>query len=260
MTTNKAASILKAEFEKKRSKNAKYSLRAFARDLGISCAAASRLMNSKLGLSKKRALEIAVRLGFEDEEALYFSDLVTSENARSKKDKAEATRRLSEYNTRFNSMEIERFRVISKWYCLPVMELVRLHGEKATPKFLSKKLNISFPEASLALKALTSIGVIRDRQVISDFIALPDGPPDQDIRRFHQDVLEKAKHAVATQPKKSRNIGCAIVRMRREDVDWASSELRKFRRRLAKRIEEGTGHDAIYALSTQLFRLDTDDS
>jgi hypothetical protein len=46
--------------------------------------------------------------------------------------------------------------------------------------------------------------------------------------------------------------------MRKEDFNWAATELRHFRRKLAARLEQGTGHDEVYALSTQLFRLDKD--
>ena len=54
--------ILKAELEKRQRANARYSLRAFARDLGVSPSNLSEILQRKAGLSRIKAQEIAKKL------------------------------------------------------------------------------------------------------------------------------------------------------------------------------------------------------
>ena len=54
--------IIKEEFSKRVTRNSSYSLRAFARDLGVSPASLSCFLNQKKGISEKKATDIAGRL------------------------------------------------------------------------------------------------------------------------------------------------------------------------------------------------------
>lgn len=53
---------LKSEFDSRRKRNQSYSLRAFARDIGISASTLSRIMNSKYILNAKLIYQILDRL------------------------------------------------------------------------------------------------------------------------------------------------------------------------------------------------------
>lgn len=238
-------------------------MRAFARDLKISNSAVSLLMRGQVGLSKKRATQISKHLGFSQEESQYFTELVRAKRAKLEKTRKEASLNLRQYDTRFSSIEAASFHLISKWYALPVMELIRMYGLQADKTLISRRLKITEQEVSHAMEALRTLKILRATKsgnvITADFISLPDGSsPDALIRQFHQTILDRAKVAVAESPKSERNISCTIMRMRKKDMSWVAKEMRIFRRKLAARIEDGDAHDSIYALSMQLFRLDQD--
>ena len=54
--------FLGAEFSKRKLRNETYSLRAFARDLGVSASRLSEILSGKLGISEKTAETIASKL------------------------------------------------------------------------------------------------------------------------------------------------------------------------------------------------------
>jgi hypothetical protein len=64
--------ILSREFEKRRAKNARYSLRAYAAYLGLHPSALSRVLAAKQLLSLRSGLSIVKKLSLEPEEARRF--------------------------------------------------------------------------------------------------------------------------------------------------------------------------------------------
>ncbi len=247
--------ILKQEFETRRRKNPSYSLRAFSRDIGMSPASGALLIRGKLGLSKKRAGEIARCLGYQSEETQFFCDLVVFQSGRTAEVRRKAKVRLTQYDTRFNTVEIDQFRVIADWYCLAILELVRMFGRKANEDFIVKRLGVSKQECKDALSRLTRLGLLTEAGASDQFISLPDGPADKAVQKFHQDLLQKARIAVTEKDNSERNVAATVIRMRKKDLEWASQQMRRFRRKLATRLEEGDEHDSVYALSMQLFPL-----
>ena len=248
--------VLKQEFENKKKKNKGYSIRAFARDLRVSHGTISMLMAKKRGMSQKMALEITSRLGFTQEEAEYFCVLVLTECGRTEKIRNQARLRLPQYDTRFNNIDIDSYRWIADWQTQAVKELIQIHGTKAKADFIARRLSISKSEAQNSLDRLGRLGMIQGSKVIQDVISLPDGPPDTAVRMFQQDILSKGRLAITEQENDERNISSIIFRMKRSDLEWASKQIKNFRRKFAARLEQGSGQDSVYVLAMQLFRLD----
>ena len=80
--------ILNEYFLIKKEVNPAYSLRAFARDLGLPSSNLSNVLKGKQGLSIKSALQILERLKIKGRDRELFFDLVLSQDARAKRDKA----------------------------------------------------------------------------------------------------------------------------------------------------------------------------
>jgi len=87
--------VLKAELERRRSRNASYSLRAFARDLELSPSRLSRVLNGKEALSRPRAERIGGKLGFQKDQIELFCDLVDVEHASTESEQALARARVA---------------------------------------------------------------------------------------------------------------------------------------------------------------------
>ena len=64
--------ILKARFEKRKSTNSRYSLRAFARDLGLNPGVLSAILNQKRGIPFQRVRDLSEKLHLSDQESKEF--------------------------------------------------------------------------------------------------------------------------------------------------------------------------------------------
>lgn len=259
-TTFRFAKIIETEFKKKQKRNSRYSLRAFARDLELSQSTVSLLMRGKTGLSKKKAQEVAVKLGFTGEDLNYFIDLVVADCAKHPSVRKEAELRLNQHNSQFNLTDLEICRTLSSWYTIASLELIEIYGKQATEQFLAKTLNVSTAKIKKSIKNLHTLKIIDGHTILTDFIALPDGSADDFIYKFHSDMLGKAMKMAnkKTKNKKEINIATSVIKMRKSDYDWAIKEIRMLRRKLMAKLEDGTGHDAVFCLSTPFFRLDRD--
>src|SRR5258708_1981839 len=89
-------SVLKSELETRCSRNPRYSLRAFARDLELSAPRLSGVLSGKFGLSRDAAEKIAQRLNYSKEETARFCDSVESLHARARVVRNLAKQRVSQ--------------------------------------------------------------------------------------------------------------------------------------------------------------------
>jgi len=82
--------------KEKKSTNARYSLRAFARDLGLPPAHLSQVLKNNGGISPRVAKQITQRLAMSESETEWFCLLVRAEDSRSKKDRIEAQQKMNQ--------------------------------------------------------------------------------------------------------------------------------------------------------------------
>lgn len=252
----KFAEILNDEFKKRNRRNPRYSVRAFARDLGISQSNASLLIRGRSGLSRVKAQTLGEKLGFKGEDLLYFVDLSVSECSKHSETRKEAALRLRQYNSRFNTIGIELARAISSWQTLVTIELFQIYQKKTSVEMISKALQMSDLKVRSILRNLRHLNILKGHKILTDFMALPDGAADAEIYRFHIEMLQKAASVVYDPKVKEKNISTAVIRMRKSDFDWAVKEFRQFRRTLSAKLESGNGHDSVFCISTPFFRLD----
>ncbi len=252
--------ILKLELEKRCQKNPRYSLRAFARALGLSSARISEILNSKSGLSGEKARQIADVLGFSEDERDYFSNLVESIHARSEIKRELALARLGKYqHRRYQSLEMSHFEVLSNWYHLAILQLLEVKGCKSEPRWIARELGIQEIEAKLALERLEGLGYIkreRGRYVASStLVSISSSVPSEAIRNFHRQVLKKALDCVDLQSIEQRELGATILSVNRADLPLLRQMMREFRKNVTFEASKNISKDSVYCLSTQLFEL-----
>lgn len=73
--------IIRSEFEKRRSKNPSYSLRAFARDLHVPVSRLSEVLNGKGGVSLKRGWALAEKLNLDESQKDVFLKQLSQEKS-----------------------------------------------------------------------------------------------------------------------------------------------------------------------------------
>ncbi|MFW7380925.1 MAG: TIGR02147 family protein [Oligoflexus sp.] len=261
-------SILKEELNARCEQNPRYSLRAFARDLQLSPSRLSEILNRKQGLSRKAAEKVAQSLGYRADEATYFCDLVSVRHARSVQEKEDAQLRLLKRHTenkkdeRFQ-LQLDAFKIISDWYHLGILELMKMKNFRHDVKWMARRLGIPVIQVELALDRLARVGLIRrdgDKIVaLQPDGWIPGGVPSESIRKFHRQVLQKAIEAISTQPVNERILGTHFLTLNKSDLSAAAKEIERFQLEFCQKFLTDSGmRDSVYCISMQLFKIAED--
>ena len=254
--------ILKSEFQKRLEKNPRYSLRAFSRDLRIGSARLSEILNGKSGLSRAYAHKVSSHLGFNEEEAKTFCDLVESMHGRSKIKREMAKMRLDYTQHQvapYQNLQLDAFKIISEWYHLAILELTYLRRFKDDPQWIASQLGIQSMQAKLALERLKKLNLLYEKKekwiAHSDFTTIGNQLPSEAIRDFHKQVLEKAVASLYTQSVEERDVSTIIMAINRKDLPQAKAWIQDFRRKFNQKLRKAKQKNSVYSLGLQFFRL-----
>jgi uncharacterized protein (TIGR02147 family) len=250
---------LQRELAERKSRNGRYSLRAFARLLGMSPGHLSQLLNGSRNLSPRRAAEISRRLGYDAQQAL---DFVARTQAAS-----ESLRRTIELltekernDTAAPPLELETTDAISEWYHVAIVELTHCRGFRANPAWVARKLGISVENAEAAIEHLLRLGMLGRRIVRTrGFVTALDDVPSRAMRRLQSQMLEKAKRALLSHAADQRDITSLTIAIDPTQILEARAEIQKFRRRMAQLLSQGRPR-SVYQLNLQFFRLQAEDT
>jgi len=259
--------ILEDELDRRYKTNPMYSMRAFARDLDIHPSRLCEVLQGKQGLSESSASKITASLDLSKNERDYFVNLVIAQDSRSKTMRVVAKKNASkirELHQETKLMDIDSFRVISDWYHFALMELTTLEGFSSDPAWISQKLGISLVETRAAIGRLKRVGLLieKDHRLFQTEEALgtPNDVASSAIKKFHKQILEKAAVAVETQPTDSREFGCELMAINKNQLAKLKECIRKFRKEVATLVGGGASpKSSVYALSLQLFDLTQED-
>lgn len=251
--------ILQAEFSRRHAANARYSQRAFARDLAISQGRLSDILSAKQGLSPLRAVEVARRLGFSASETEHFRDLVAREHGRSQVERVGASARLKKVHAtpRRKQLLEDTFRVVADWHHLAILELTKLAEFRSDPAWIASLLGISPYEAKLAVGRLRRLHLLHfagDRVVATDVeMSLASSAPSESVRKFHRQIMLRAMEALELQDLETREFSAVIFAAKAASVAKLKAQMRRFVTEIASEPSEGA--DTLYCFSHQLFRV-----
>lgn len=257
--------FLKAVLAERQDRNRSYSLRAFARDLGVPASHLSMVLNQKAHLSPERAESVADRLELSAADAEYFKLLVEYEQAVTADARAtlEARLRAMAGQRAPHDLSVDAFKVISDWYHFPLLMLTDIPGEKITRESVAQRLGISLVEADVAIERLERMEMLE---------RLPDGTgrrweesarvvsqvPNTALRKYHRQMLEKASSALEEQAPSERYVGSETVAIAPEHLPIVRDEIERFRAALVERLNAAARERApteVYHLSLSFFRL-----
>lgn len=240
---NQLEQLLRQEYQERKLRNSSYSLRAFARYLGIGIASLSDLLQGKRGLSPKNKIKIAEKLHLSpaQRQAIFL----------------EKSKNLPPV------IDEETFKYISDWYHYGILVLPEIDNHKTTPLWVSKKLGISLDEAKEAIERLIKLKLIKKEK--SKFI-IPKLPftttkdiPSTAIRKRHIQILERGKDAIVNRGVNERFFFETTMAIDPDKIEEAKNMIIKYMRRVCKKLETGKQKE-IYSLTTGLFPLGPKDN
>jgi transcriptional regulator with XRE-family HTH domain len=236
--------VLRAEFENRKSKNKNYSMRAFARDLGLNIASVSEFFNNKRNFSKRSLEMICAALS------------IPANSMEESQRKA-----VQHFRRGFHHKAIagKAFDVLlSDWLPYAILNVASVPAHSASPDWLARHFGVTAAQAQACLDALLDLEMIQitDGKIIRPTFNLTtsDDIPSETIRNFHKMNLRKAAEALDTVDVKQREFTSTTFAMSQSDLLEIKNYIRKFRRHLARRFSSPNA-DAVYSLSLQLYPL-----
>lgn len=253
--------VIRAEYAKRVAFNEKYSLRAFATDIGLSFPRLSQVMNRKSGLSLEAAKKVAAALEMETDFKDFFLDLVVSQHARSETERAIAEKRLKSFLAIHpDDATSHADSALSEWHHLPILELISLSkGEIATER-LADILAIRESDAQEAIELLLRNSYLKydsngRLQKCSERLVFNSSTPSRVIKEFHAAILQRASEAVFSQDNSKRKSLSTLITVQKSKINEARKFLEAMEAEFRSRFDAGEKADALYCLTTQLFEI-----
>ncbi len=250
---------LKALLEEKSRLNPKFSLRAFAKLVGLSPAFISRVLRGEKFLSQDTASRISLALSHNHRESLYFRDLVLLDAKLSDRERSEVLERVQSLRGKApRPLDLDRFKVISDWQHFAILNLINTSNFKSDERWIAKRLGISPMEVKAALQRLADLELIEfDKKRIlltsGPNLSTSDDIASAALRSFHRQMLTKAAAALDSQNVHEREFESLTISFHPKEMKRAKLLIREFVGRANVELEKNPGR--VYQLNVQFFRI-----
>jgi len=229
--------ILHSKFNEARAKNSMYSLRAFARQIGIQPSAASEIMNGKRVLTEKMATIILEGLSYSPDEV----DSIINQEAR-----------------KVETLNTDYFKVMSDWWYFAILSLSETNDFNISEKWIARRLNIPERTAKQAVERLKKLGMLEEisGQWISQNINYKTSTDIANSSLKHHTVqtLHLAEESLLNDPLDLRDFSTVTMTVDPSEIKLAKKMISNFRKRFMKKIET-TEKKEVYKLAIQFFPL-----
>ncbi len=260
--------VLNAKLIERIERNPKYSLRAFARQLGIESSALSQILSGRRSLSEKLASELFDQLDLSPSEQEEFLDSLAEAKVAQgfKRIAPETKKRLARLRSEVRSpksreLSMELFRVIADWYHYAILELTNIPSFENRPEWIATRLGISVPEAIGAIERLKELELLQEvdgrLKKTNTYVDTSNrnitGPA---LKRRQRQITEKSLHSLETDSITIRNHSARTVAIDPSKIFEAKERIEKFMIELTDFLGS-TNPKNVYELSVQLFPLET---
>jgi len=242
------AEVLHEEFEARKVRNARYSLRAFARDLRIDPSNLSKLMAGKRTPANS-VIEHLKKVTREHHPSLHS--------------------RLAKVFVRtaggfFDFHPIEDYQRLLQWQNILVFEGLKLRNPSSSVKDLHAATGLSESQITAALGVLVDFGLAKRDAKPGRFQANlkhvstggESAQKSEAFRAYQRQLLERAAHALGEGSHSDRSQTSTVFCVEKSRLPQVQKRITAFRRSLAKLLDGGPSrNDGVYALCVSLFPL-----
>jgi uncharacterized protein (TIGR02147 family) len=242
--------FLQAELGRRCDKNPQYSLRAFAKYLGIDHATISQLLRGKRPLTPRTILKLGTRLGL-DRAAIdgyvaheaYWRNRAADEVAQGE----------------IQQLANDAANVIADWYHYAILELTRLHNFRANSRWIARVLGITADEVNLAVSRLARLGLLemadRDRWIdkSGNTTASLAEFNQAAVRRLSEQVRQRMTAAAGTVPAGAFEHSATTLALSTARLPIVLERIARFRRELTVLLQDDLRPDDVYQLEINFF-------
>lgn len=252
--------IIQEEYNFRSKENPAYSLRAFARDLEIGPSQLSEILNEKIGLSSKKAISVARKLGLSDKETLIFKALVEVEHGRSSQivEGAQEFLKHHKFGDNFQGLTLDGFKVISEWHNFAILSCMELDNFDGTVAFIANSLDLPLSETEESVVRMVKMNLVgfKDGKFVPTGVMLTTthNIASSALKKFHKGHIAKSLSAIDEVAVELRDITSMTMAIDVDKIPEAKEMIKNFRRQLCQVMESGKKQE-VYNLNIQLIPL-----
>lgn len=232
-STSLTQALLLEELAARKGRDARYSIRNFARDLGVSKTALSDVLGGRRRFSRASALRVVERLELGPTRRIGF---------------------LEEHVLRTGSTALlgmsvpggeDEFQASSDLHSMALLALADLRSSRAEPEWIARKLGISTLEARATLERLVRLGRV---EIVSDNLKRPRGASSRSLERIETPqsrrkraklALRAAESAIERFPGLDNLFQAQAIAVSRSRLKEAEKMISDFRAAFARRMSTG---------------------
>lgn len=242
--------VITKDLSQRQEKNPQYSLRAYARDLGMEPSALSKIMRGLRPLTLKSAGDIAKSLKLNPIERTKFLE--------------------SLYRTRYNidSITIEEednrfmlddsyYKVIAEWEHYAVLSLYDIEDFRANAEEIAQRLNISNERSEEVLSNLLTAGLLvmnDDGELIKahSVVRTTEDHKNKALTASHKEALQMGIEKLDEYDVEFRDYSSTTLAIDLEKLPAAKTIIREFRMKMASLLKEGKKSE-VFQLAIQFY-------
>lgn len=252
---NDIIEILNREFHIKLGNNPKYSLRSYAKFLGISPASLSRILSGQSKVTPKVFKMIGDRLNLS---AIQYAQIMSTLQMK----KIQSNIRNVEHRE-MSAIEMEKFNLIADWYHHAILHMCSMKDFNKDPKWIAKRLGIKDTELiKLAIERLLENKFLgldeKDNYYrIDQFNMILDyNFSSMAMRERQKKILKLSAAKIDSVPIDQRDHSTVTIPVDEKLLPEIKDRIKKFRRTLGNYIvKNNTDSEQIYELQISFFPL-----
>lgn len=238
--------------------NPRYSLRAFAKRVGVHVGALTNVMSGKRNVSRKLAERIVTRLDLDPQERSEILSLFPDKRRNSKS----GVNQSEVISPKYLALTAAQFRTMAEWEHFAVLSLLECSDFRSELDWISKRLGMTAARARQVIDRLTELGHIRAAsdgtiELTHAGVRTSDDIADLSLKLHHSQGLDLAKESLYRDSVELRDFTAVTMAIDPEKLSVAKERIRKFQDELSDLLESGTSRTEVYRLSMQLFPLST---
>jgi transcriptional regulator with XRE-family HTH domain len=232
--------LLRQEFLRRCRKNPSYSLRAYARQLGVDASLLSKIIRGQRNASENLVRLIAPQIGIK---AADIPGILSN-----KKDLF------------YSTLDEDIFAVISDWFHFAILELMKTTSFQGEPGWIAKRLNVNRSQVEDAIERLIRLEFVEEKNGTLSLRAKNNTWANNEMtsvarKQLQLQLAAKATEAIQDVPFEIRESGSLTVACSKRLVPEVKARIQKFRKELDEFIELQNEHEEVYQLMVSFFPL-----
>lgn len=243
---------MKEEFSRKQRANEHYSLRAYARDLGVHPSTLSQVMKGHRSLPLKDSSRVVkgLKLGPRDQ-TLFMESLLRRKTSID-------DIRISPLDDRF-ILDESYYKALAEWEHFAVLELFEITGFQCDPGDIATRMKITKNRAEVVMQNLLMCGLLtKDSEgKISRThasVRTTEDVKSQALTESHKETLQMGLVKLEETEVSLRDYSSTTVAIDLKKLPEAKTIIREFRQKMAALLRDGDKTD-LYQLAIQFFPL-----